>query len=375
MYALEKQTNDLTLSDEQVMLIESARSFCEQKSPVSTVRELMQSDTGFDPEVWQEMADLGWPGIAIPEEFGGSGLGIGSVVGVVECMGRRLLTAPLISSTLAAQLILRSGVGSAAPQLLNIAEGMVATPALYESADTGAGILCELSPSGSAYRLSGEKLFVNDVAAAQLFVVSAQLDGELRLVLIDAEKLSADAIRPHRLIDETRRAARVDFSGAEISAAEILPITKQALHEVELLGALLIAAESTGAAASCLDAIVDYLKTRQQFGRYIGSYQALKHPAVDILEGIEAARSLVFHAATIVGTGGLSVDAEIACRMAKAKANDVLLYAGDRAVQFHGGFGFTWDCDAQLYNRRGQWALQQFGDSRYHRKQLARLLL
>ena len=120
---------------------------------------------------------------------------------------------------------------------------------------------------------------------------------------------------------------------------------------------------------------MDYLKTRKQFGKLIGSYQALKHPTVDILTQVDSARSFIYHAATLVSDDAIDADAEIACRMAKAQACQTLLYAGDRAVQFHGGMGFTYECDAQLYIRRAQWSQQQFGDVQHHRKHLATLLL
>ena len=136
-----------------------------------------------------------------------------------------------------------------------------------------------------------------------------------------------------------------------------------------------MAAEAAGTAAACLDTTVEYLKTRKQFGKLIGSYQALKHPSVDILCDMDSTRSFVYHAATLVGDGPLDRDAEIACRMAKAQATQARLYAGDRSVQFHGGMGFTYECDAQLYIRRAQWSQQQFGDAQHHRKRLAALLL
>jgi alkylation response protein AidB-like acyl-CoA dehydrogenase len=120
---------------------------------------------------------------------------------------------------------------------------------------------------------------------------------------------------------------------------------------------------------------VDYLKTRKQFGKLIGSYQALKHPSVDILCAIESSKSLIYQAATELHAGALSRDARIACHMAKSKASETLVFAGDRAVQFHGGMGFTYECDAQLYLRRGLWAQQAFGDPMHHRKRLAQLIL
>ena len=120
---------------------------------------------------------------------------------------------------------------------------------------------------------------------------------------------------------------------------------------------------------------MDYLKTRKQFGKLIGSFQALKHPTVDIYVGMEHSRSLVYHASSEIDDGPLSAEAEVACRMAKAKASDTIQYAGDRSVQFHGGFGFTWECDSSLFIRRAAWSQQQFGDAMHHRKRLAPLLL
>ena len=179
------------------------------------------------------------------------------------------------------------------------------------------------------------------------------------------------------MIDETKRAARVVFDGVEIAQGSLITGAgvAPALRDVKLLGALLSAAEAAGSAAACLDLVVEYLKTRKQFGRLIGSYQALKHPTVDILLAMDAARSHVYHAATLVSATALDDAAECACRMAKVQATEALCLAGDRAVQFHGAMGFTYECDAQLYLRRAQWAQQQFGDAAHHRKQLAALLL
>jgi len=147
------------------------------------------------------------------------------------------------------------------------------------------------------------------------------------------------------------------------------------LRDIRLIGAMLFAAEATGSTAACLDIVVEYLQTRKQFGKLIGSYQGLKHPTVEILTAMDSARSHCYHAATVVGAETLDEDAEIACRMAKAQATDALCFAGDRAIQFHGGMGFTYECDAMLYMRRAQWVQPCFGDAYHHRKRLAPLLL
>ena len=371
--------NDIAFTDEQAMILESARDFCRDKSSVPAVRALLCSETGYAEDIWNDMVELGWLGIALPEALGGSEMGIGSVVPLAESMGRSLLSTPFFSSTLAAQLLLRAGNAQQQEEWLpGMATGSIATLAWLDGEDWGADNLgCKATADGSAYTLSGTKWHVADAGVASLFVVLVEQQGAPALALVNRDQLGDDAIVPHTLIDETKRAAKVGFDGVSIKA-DCLVTGEQvatALHDVRLLGALLVAAEATGSAAACLDVTVEYLKTRKQFGRLIGSFQGLKHPTVNVLTGMDSARSHIYHAATVVGDGPLDKTAEIACRMAKAQATDALTFAGDRAIQFHGGLGFTYECDAQLYMRRSQWAQQQFGDSYHHRKRLAALLL
>jgi acyl-CoA dehydrogenase len=366
----------LALSEEQAMLMNVAQEFCRDKSPIGEVREQLASETGFDAGLWQEIAQLGWAGIALPEAAGGSGLGVAALVPVLEAMGRAMLGTPLLTTSLAGQLIARAGNAEQTERLLpDLATGTVATVALLDGGDWGADCL-ELTLSADGV-LQGGKKMVADALVAQLFVVSVNQAGKPAVAVVRADQLSAGAVRSCTLIDETKRAANVDFSGVTVDDNNILDgaSVAAALRDVRLLGALLIAAESTGTCGACLDTIVEYLKTRKQFGKLIGSYQALKHPTVDILIATDSSRSFIYHAATLVGDEALDEDAEIACRMAKAHASDALAYAGDRAVQFHGGMGFTYECDAQLYIRRAQWARQQYGDAQHHRKRLASLLL
>lgn len=367
---------DLSFSEEQAMLLDVAREFCRNKSPISAVRAQLDSDAGFDQSLWDEMVSLGWAGIALPESCGGSGLGVGALVPVVESMGRAMLGTPLISAALAGQLLLRSATTEQAERLLpDIAAGGMVTLALLDNGDWGDdGLSLALDDN---LVLQGGKKFVPEATVASLFVVSVSHRGGAALALVRADQLSAGAVRPNTLIDQTKRSANVDFSGVTVDENNLIvgPDVASALRDIRLLGALLVAAEATGSAASCLEMIVEYLKTRKQFGKLIGSYQALKHPAVDILNAVDSSRSFIYHGATLVGRDALDTDTEIACRMAKAHACETLLYAGDRAVQFHGGMGFTYECDAQLYIRRAQWSQQQFGDAQHHRKRLAALLL
>jgi len=376
----------LSFSDEQAMLLDSAKSFCSHKSDINAVRSLLKSDSGHNPDVWQEMVALGWTGIAIPEQYGGFAMGLGSMVPVIESMGRHLLGTALITSTLAAQAILRGGSEAQREKWLpKIVAGTVGSMALLDNEDWGSK-LCGVSTANSSSSdssskivLSGKKLLVADATVADFFIVSINHSGNPALAIVEASQLAANAISANTLIDETKRAATVDFSGVTLSPDALLPQSEQALKDIRLIGALLIAAEATGTSAATLDCIVSYLTSRIQFGRLIGSYQSLKHPTVDILLQMDSSRSLIYHAATLLDKGPeigpLEGDTEVACRMAKAQATETLLFAGDRAVQFHGGMGFTYDCDAMLYIRRAQWAQHQYGDAQHHRLHLARLLL
>lgn len=367
----------INLTEEQGMLLDVARGFVADKAPIDAVRAQLESASGFDDSVWQEMVALGWTGIALPESVGGSALGVGSVVPVIEALGAGLLGTPLITTTLAGQLLARAHGPSSSPSveglLSRIANGEVASVALLDEGDWGAANtgVC-LGDDGT---LQGRKKMVPDAGVASLFIVVCRQGDEPALAVVERASLDEAAIAENTLIDLTKRSANVDFTGVKPVTMLLGSQVASALRDFRLLGALLVSAEAAGTSARCLDVIVDYLKTRKQFGKLIGSYQALKHPSVDIYCGMEDARSFVYHAATLVHDESLSLDAEVACRMAKAQVTELLSFAGDRSVQFHGGIGFTWDCDSTLFIRRAQWTRQAFGDAGHHRKHLGVLLL
>lgn len=364
----------INFSEEQGMLLDVAREFVKDKSPGSEVRKFLESEQGFSEPVWQELVDLGWTGINLPESVGGSGLGIAALIPVVESMGKGLMGTPLVSTVLAAELIRRAGGIAEEDILEDISGGCAATVAYLDGSDWGAANT-GLSVDAQGV-LSGSKFMVPDAAqAAWIAVVGANEASEPVVALVSGDDIAVQAQQAHALIDLTKRAATIDFTG--IKARRVLSGAKieGAVRDYLLIGALLTAAEAVGSTSACLDGIVDYLKTRKQFGKLIGSFQALKHPTVDIYVGMEQSRSLVYHASSEVGEGPLSAEAEVACRMAKAQASETIQYAGDRSVQFHGGFGFTWECDSSLFIRRAAWSQQQFGDAMHHRKRLAPLLL
>ena len=350
----------IALTEMQAELRDQAMKFCSEKSPISKVRALLTDDLGYDAEAWSEMAELGWLGIAIPEEEGGLGLELADLVPIAEAMGKHLMNSPFTSTTLAAQAILLGGSeAQKAEWLPKLASGTIATLALFE-------------PSG-AWDLGAvegkAKTFALNLEAAEIVVTSVRHEGQTRLALIPRDRITA---RRETIIDETKRSFAFDVP--DVSEEELMPVdlTAAALDRVELVANLLQSAELSGAAMACVDYTVDYLQTRKQFGKTIGAFQALKHPTVDAFVDAESARSLLYAAATHCEKQG---EGEVAVRMANAKAQGALSYAADRSIQFHGGFGFTYECDAQLYRRVAMFAASQFGDAAYHRARLADLLL
>jgi alkylation response protein AidB-like acyl-CoA dehydrogenase len=367
----------IEFSEEQAQLLDIATSFCKEKSSIADVRARIETDKGFDSAVWEEIAALGWLGIAIPEEFGGSELGLGEVVTIAEPMGRHLLATPFASTTLVAQALLKAGTDDHKSQWLpKICEGKAATLALAEPHMDWdlTHLTCTATMDADKVVLSGTKCLVTDALTSDLILVSVSLDGAPALVLVETSSLPNDAVTRETAIDETRRCYRICFDGVSVPAANLLDqsATEATLKHIHKLACLLLSAEMCGGIAATLDLVVEYLNTRKQFGRFIGSYQALKHPTVDILTGLEASRSHLYYAASVFDD---EEEGEIAVRMAKAQASEAFSYAGDRAIQFHGGFGFTYECDAQLYRRRSIWCENQHGDSAYHRERLAGLLL
>jgi len=369
-------TPSIGITEEQAQLIDIAQSFCRDKSPVDKVRALLGDDTGFDPEVWAEIAELGWLGIGVPEDFGGIGLGLGEVVPIVEQMGRALMAMPFVSSVLTAQVILRGGTQAQKEQYLPaIASGTAASLALCEDhADWDLShIECTATQSENGLVLSGHKYLVTDAPEAAFIVATVTYEGAPALVIIPREALGEGALTREKVIDDTRRSYALALDGITVSADALMDVSKagEALAHLELAASLLLAAEMCGGAYSVIDYTLDYLKTRKQFGKLIGSYQSLKHTMVDAHMGYERARSHLYSAAYLFDQQG---EGEIAVRMAKAEANEAFSFAADRAIQFHGGFGFTYDCDAQLYRRRAIWASAVHGDARYHRRKLADLM-
>jgi alkylation response protein AidB-like acyl-CoA dehydrogenase len=331
------------------------------------------------------MVALGWSGMAIPERFGGSGLTLAEVATVTEPIGRHLLSTPLFST----QLFVQAVIAGASPTqqalwLPKIVSGAIGTVALFEQDGDWAldAMAASARTEGNAVVLAGDKILVGDALQADCFAVSVMLDGAPAIAIVPAADIGSARLRRETIIDETRRSASLSLAGVRLPASALITgeAAGKALEAVRHAGLLLASAEAAGGIAGVLGVVLEYLNLRKTFGRKIGSYQSLKHTCADILIGLERSRSHVYHAASLIteaaaGSETSAIDIDVALRMAKVEAGDSFVFAGDRAVQFHGGFGFTWECDAQLYLRRALWLQYAFGDAGHHRRRLADALL
>jgi alkylation response protein AidB-like acyl-CoA dehydrogenase len=370
---------DFAFSDEQEEFRDTLRRFFEEKSPSAELRRLMETSEGYDPGAWKQMAEeLGLQGIQIPERLGGQGFGFLELGIVQEEMGRVLFPSPFFSTVcLAANAIQNAGDEAQQQALLpGIAAGeTLATLALSEDSgrfDT-AGVTLVAAPDGGGYRLDGHKSFVIDGHIADLLVVAARLEGSagtdgITLVTVRGGDPGVVAT-PLETMDEIRKQARIEFSGArgEILGAEgagWIPLERTLDQAV-----IMLSAEMLGASEKCLDMAVEYAKVRMQFARPIGSFQAIKHKAADVLLEVELAKSAAYYSWWVADerAGELAE----AASLAKSVCSDAFLLAASESIQIHGGIGFTWEHDAHLYLKRAKGSEILFGDATAHRARLA----
>jgi len=365
---------NFAFSEEQEELRKSVRRFLEDKSPEAEVRRLMETTEGYDPAVWKQMGEqLGLQGLAIPEEYGGSGYGYVELVVVLEEMGRALLTAPYFSTVaLAANALLASGDDAAKKEFLpGIASGeTIATLAFTEDSgrwDEG-GITLEASGSGSDYTLTGHKMFVIDGHTANLIIVAARTGGGVSLFAVDGSA-SGLTRTPLTTMDQTRKQARLEFSNTPARLIGTEGGGWQTLGRVLDLAAVALAAEQVGGAQKCLEMSVEYAKVRVQFGRPIGSFQAIKHKCADMLLEVESAKSAAYYAGWAAAED--SDELPVVASLAKAYCSDAYFHAAAENIQIHGGIGFTWEHPAHLYFKRAKSSELLLGDPTYHRELLA----
>jgi alkylation response protein AidB-like acyl-CoA dehydrogenase len=367
---------DFAFSDEQQMLRDTARRFLSNKVPMTEVRRLMETDAGFDVGLWQEIAAQGWQAMAIPEEYGGAGFTVLEQAILMEEMGRVLLPAPYLSSVvLGADLIGEAGTEEQkAAWLPGVAAGetRVAVAQLEPSGRwDAAGVEMEAVRDGGDLVLAGAKSFVLDGHTADLLVVAVRLDGEIALVAVDAAAPGIDRRRLETM-DMTRKQAEITFDRVRVPASAILgdpPSGWSALEATTARALAALAFEQVGGAERCLEMAVDYAKVRVQFGRPIGSFQAVKHLCADMLVQVESARSAAYHAGW--AAMGDPEELAIAAPLAKAYCSEAYFFCAAENIQVHGGIGFTWEHDAHLYFKRAKTDELLFGPPSFHRAVLA----
>ena len=365
---------NFAFSEEQEELRKTVRAFLEAKSSETAVREQMDTEGGFDPAVWSQMGEqMGLQGLAIPEEFGGSGYGFVELGVVLEEMGRALLCAPYFSTVvLAASTLLQSGDDAAkAKYLPGIASGeTIATLAYTEPSGKwdDSGITAEATASGDGWSITGTKMFVLDGHTANLIIVAAKTGKGTSLFAVegDASGLTRTALST---MDQTRKQAKLEFAG---TPAELIGTEGEGwnvLSTVLDLAAVGLAAEQVGGAQKVLEMAVEYAKVRVQFGRPIGSFQAIKHKCADMLLEVESAKSAAYYAGWCASE--LNDELPSVASLAKAYCSDAYFHAAAENIQIHGGIGFTWEHPAHLYFKRAKSSELLFGDPTYHRELLA----
>jgi alkylation response protein AidB-like acyl-CoA dehydrogenase len=382
---------DFGLSEDQELLQRSAAEFLVRECPTSLVREVGRDEEGHPRALYKRMAELGWLGLIVPEAFGGAGLSMLDLALLSEQLGRAVVPGPFLSSAVLATLAISLGGSKAQKQawLPRLASGdAFGALAFLEESDRldAPGVAARARKRGSGWTLSGTKLFATDAHVADVLVAAFRTGGATKQAATDGRATDGITlflvprdtpgvrISPLPVIDQTRRPMEVRFEGVQLPGAAALGTPGhgwKTLARVLDAAAIVLAADSLGGAERSLEMAVEYSKVREQFGRTIGSFQAVKHLAAEMVSEIEPARALVWYAA--YAFDALPRDAARAASLAKACLSEVYARVANRAVQIHGGIGFTWEHDIQLWFKRAKWNELAFGDATYHRERLAAL--
>jgi len=366
------------LTEEQQEMAGAVAAFLDKRSPESEVRRLMEDGGAPDPAVWAQMAgQLGLTGLIVPEQYGGAGFGFLDFALVAERTGAALLVAPLLSTVCAASAVMLStDEDLKSAYLAGLASGeKIGTLALAERSGSWDIAATEMSADVGAdgrTTLSGAKMYVTDGEQADIFIVSARSPvGSVGLYVVEANS-PAVSVTALSTLDMTRPQAVVEFADATAR-----PLTDDAnstavIERVMATAAIMLAAEQVGGAQRCLDMAVEYAKIRVQFGRPIGSFQAIKHKCADMLLDVESARSAAYYAASVLDDDNEST--LVAAALAKAHCSSAYTRVAAENIQIHGGIGFTWEHSAHLYFKRAKTSEILFGDPAWQRERLADLV-
>ncbi|MEX2539951.1 MAG: acyl-CoA dehydrogenase family protein [Actinomycetota bacterium] len=363
-------------TDEQQELRSTAARFLEEKSSSEKVRELMETEAGFDEATWKQIADLGWLGMAIPESYGGVGFGPVETMVLLEEMGKKLFCGPFFSSIiLGANAILNAGTEDQKKELLpGIADGTTRAALAFVEPNGKwelEGIELEAKESGGEWTLTGSKSYVVDGHTANLLIVAAKTGSDVSLFIVDpdASGVTRTALTT---LDMTRKQAKIDFADTPAKLLGEKGKGAEALTRTLDQAAAALSAEMVGGSQACLDASTTYAKERYQFGRPIGSFQAIKHKCANMLMEVEMSRSAAYYAGWAAAED--PEELSLAASLAKAYCSDAFFHAAAENIQIHGGIGFTWEHDAHLYFRRAKSSEIYLGDATYHRELVAQKL-
>ncbi len=369
------QSDNFGFTEEASLLKESARKMLSEKFSADVLHTMVAGDPSpdkapvlaWDQSLWQEMVELGWTLLAVPEEQGGVGMPLVAVAGLVEEVGKAAFPCPLLP-TLCSSYVLAACNGGGDSALEAIAGGATATLALTNA--EGCWDEGSTPVSSKDGRLSGTACYVQEVSKVSHLLVTAQSDAGLSLFWIAADAPGV-AIEQDQIVDLTRDQGRVTFDDAEalLLSDNALAALAQAMPALWTL----YAADMVGAGEWQLQTTVEYVNARQQFDKPLGFFQAVKHPLVDVMVLIDQAKSLVYNAAC-----SFDEEPEKAAQyahMAQASASDMAEYASSRSVQCHGGIGFTWECYVHLFFKRQKHSQMLWGDAAWHRARLADVLI
>ena len=363
---------EFELSKPQQLLQQSARELLARECPTKRVRDLMATDTALHPELWSAVADQGWLSAHLPESCEGLGLGAVELAVVSEEMGRACFPGPFLGTVWAATLLADSDSKSKHLPRLAAGESKGAVALLEPNTGWNPGeVQLEAKADGKGFKLSGRKSFVLDAGAADVLVCVARGSDGLVLLCVPAKNdgVKISATQP---LDPTRKLYELELAGVAVGADDVAavgPEAERALARSMQVATLAVTADMLGGMQWILETSVEYAKTRKQFGKTIGTFQSVQHMCADMLLWTESSRSAVYYAAWALDAD--PGDAARSVSLAKAYASDAVREVSNRGVQVHGGIGFTWEHDLQLYYKRSKASEVLFGDAAYHRARLA----
>ena len=368
---------EFDLTDTQKLFKTSARELFVQECPPQLVREMIEKNEPYSEHLWEKLVEQGWTGLIFSEDDGGLGLGMVEMVVAFEEMGRALVPGAFLSTTALAGSLVQAVSESEQRQkrLQAIAEGSAkATLALLEESARWDldGVALRATETADGIKLSGKKLFVSDAEVADFILVAARIGSDLAVVVVDknAQGLGVNAMPA---IDATRQLCEVTFNETEAELLAKGEAARQALEHALNVATLAVAAEMVGGMHWVMDASVEYAKTRKQFGKPIGQFQAVQHHCANMLLMTESARSAVYYAAWVMGNAPEL--APLAVSMAKTYTSDAYREVGNLGIQVHGGIGFTWDENIHFYYKRAKASELMFGDASFHRERIAQLIV